>query len=157
MPRDAEPASEPEQTDSLTTSEATDVPVPTQTTPHADEVNAHLANERTFLAWSFTSLFIMGGGVALARTLIALNTSPLSSGADGGIAVIFYPTTMGLMFLTAGLVIMILAACRYMSAQEQIIERRYRPSSKWVLGYLAIILFLCAILAGFLLQLRGTL
>ena len=96
----------------------------------------------------------MSGGVALARTLIALNTSPLTTGTSGVFA-IFYPTTMGLLFLGAGLIIMILSACRYMSVQEQIIQRRYRPSGTWVMVYLAIILALCAILAGFLLQLRG--
>lgn len=121
------------------------------------DVAAHLANERTFLAWSFTSLFIMSGGVALARTLIALNTSPLSAGTGGIASVLFYPTTMGLLFLTAGLAIMILAACRYLTVQAQITERRYRPCGISVMVYLAIMLGLCVVLAGYLLQLRGTL
>ncbi len=148
---------EPEQSNNLILNEPSDSPADAKITPHPDQVSAHLANERTFLAWSFTSLFIMSGGVALARALVALNTSPLSSGASGAAVVIFYPTTLGLIFLAAGLAIMVMAACRYMSAQEQIIQRRYRPCSTWVMVYLAIILALCAILAGFLLQLRGTL
>ena len=99
----------------------------------------------------------MSSGVALARTLIALNTSPLSAGTGGFASVIFYPTTMGLLFLGAGLVVMIMSACRYMSVQEQIIEHRYRPSHTWVMIYLAIILGISVILAGYLLQLRGML
>ena len=146
---------EQEQSKISATNELLDAFADPKITPHPDQVAAHLANERTFLAWSFTALFIMSGGVALARTLIALNTSPLSTGA-GGFSTIFYPTTMGLLFLGAGLVIMIMSACRYMSVQEQICERRYRPSSIWVLVYLTIILALSGVLAIFLLQLRGT-
>ena len=121
------------------------------------EVTAHLANERTFLAWSFTSLFIMGGGVALARMLIALNTSPLIAGTGAVGSVFFYPTTMGLLFLGAGLLIMIMAACRYMSVEHQIRHNCHRPGGNWVIVYLGIILILGSVLAGFLLQLRGTL
>ena len=150
---------QPEQLDAPLTPELCPAPVDPKITPHPDQVVAHLANERTFLAWSFTSLFIMSSGVGLARTLIALNTSPLMAGIGTGgfVSALFYPTTMGLLFLGAGLLVMIMSVCRYMSVQEQIIERRYRPSSTWVMVYLAIILGICAVLAGFLLQLRGTL
>lgn len=72
--------------------------------PPSEQVAAHLADERTFLAWSFTSLFIMSSRVGLARTLIALNASPLSLQTGGIISALFYPTTMGLLFLGAGLV-----------------------------------------------------
>lgn len=122
-----------------------------------EEIATHLANERTFIAWSFTGIVIIGSGVALARTLIALNTSPLSSGAARTFTAVFYPTTMGLLFLAAGLTVVVMAACRYLSVQAQIMHQRYRPSSTMVLVFLAIILGLCMVLGGFLLQLRGTL
>ena len=150
---------EPEQPDKSLTREPCPAPVDPRITPHPDQVVAHLANERTFLAWSFTSLFIMSSGVGLARTLVALNTSPLMAGivTGGFVSALFYPTTMGLLFLGSGLLVMIMSVCRYMSVQEQIIERRYRPSSTWVMVYLALILGICAVLAGYLLQLRGAL
>ncbi len=148
---------EPEQLDAFNTHTPRPAPVDPKITPHPDEVAAHLANERTFLAWSFTSLFIMSSGVGLARTLVALNMSPLTSGEGGFVSALFYPTTMGLLFLGAGLLVMIMSVCRYMSIQEQIIERRFRPSSTWVMVYLAIILGICAVLAGYMLQLRGSL
>lgn len=92
----------------------------------------------------------------MARTLIAINTSPFWLGADGPVFPLFYPTTMGLIFLTAGMVIIVLAACRYLCVQKHIMKGRYQPSGTPVLVYLAIILFLGIILVGFLLQLRGT-
>ncbi len=122
--------------------------------PQTDVV-AHLANERTFLAWSFTAMAMIGSGVALARTLIALNTSWLMSKATGIIPVLLHPTTMGFLFLGAGLIVMLMATCRYLSVQKQISERRYRPSDTLAMMLLGIVLALSVLLAGFLLQLRA--
>jgi putative membrane protein len=119
----------------------------------ADAV-AHLANERTFLAWSFTAIVIIGGGVAMARTLIALNSSPLMIKATGILPFLFHPTTMGLLFLGAGVILMVIATCRYLSVQEQIAKQRYRPSDTLGMLLLAIVLALSILLAGFLWQLK---
>ena len=122
---------------------------------HQADAAAHLANERTFMLWSFAALFIMSGGVAMARTLIAINTSPFWLGAEGPVLSLFYPTTMGLIFLAAGMVIIVLAAFRYLCVQTKIMKGCYQPSATPVLVYLAIILCLGVLLVGFLLQLRG--
>ena len=50
-----------------------------------------------------------------------------------------------------------MAACNYLSVQAQIKHQRYRPASTMVLVFLAIVLGLCIVLAGYLLQLRGAL
>jgi putative membrane protein len=118
------------------------------------DVVAHLANERTFLAWSFIAIIIIGSGVALARMLIALNMSPLMLKATGILPVLLHPTTMGMLFLGAGLIVMATATCRYLSVQEQISHQRYRPSGFLAMILLGIILALGVLLAGFLFQLR---
>jgi putative membrane protein len=147
----------PEPLESSSASTQTNQAADTDTLRRREEIATHLANERTFVAWSFTGILIIGSGVALARTLIALNTSPLSASRSGRVPALFYPTTLGLLFLAAGLAVIIMAACRYLSVQEQITRQRYRPSNSTVLVFLAIVLGLCVVLAGFLLQLRGTL
>jgi len=122
--------------------------------PQTDVV-AHLANERTLLAWCFTAMVMIGSGVALARTLIVLNTSWLTPRATGIIPALFHPTTMGLLFLGAGLIVMVMATCRYLSVQKQISEQRYQPSDALAMILLATVLALSVLLAGFLFQLRG--
>lgn len=96
---------------------------------------------------------MIGGGVALARMLIALNSSWIMSKATGIIPVIFQPTTMGLLFLGAGLVIVVTATCRFLIVQKQISEQRYRPSDTLAQMLMVIILALGILLALFLFQL----
>ena len=119
------------------------------------DVATHLANERTFLAWSFIVWLIIGSGILLARVLLALNSTKLMATED---SIPFYlrPTTMGLAFMAAGVIVELLAACRYLTVQRQIIEHRYRPSSTLALWFFAIFLMLCLVMAGYLLQIRGT-
>lgn len=120
-----------------------------------DDVATHLANERTFLAWSFIAWLIIGSGILLARVLLALNSTKMMATED---SIPFYlrPTTMGMVFMAAGIIVELLAACRYLTVQRQIIEHRYRPSGTLVLWFFAIFLVLCLVMAGYLLQIRGT-
>jgi putative membrane protein len=118
------------------------------------DASTHLANERTFLAWSLMGIIIIGSGVALARMLIALNTSPLGSG-EGIVSNLFKPKTMGLLFIAAGLIVLVMATYRFLSVQEQIAQQRYRPSGTLVMMLLVLVLALSILLIGFLLQQRA--
>lgn len=147
---------------SLTSDAASPLPVASTAdipaTREQENIAIHLSNERTFLAWGFTAIVIIGSGVALARTLIALNTSPVLFDIIDRTRKysLLYPTTMGLVFLVAGLIVMVMATIRYLSVQEQIAEQCYRPSSAPAIILLVIVLMLSILLAGFLLQLRGS-
>lgn len=120
---------------------------------HQADAATHLANERTFLAWSLTAIVIIGSGVALACSLMAVNDSVLTTGARGNLSILFYPATMGLLFLGAGLLILIMATCRYLSVQEQLMQQRFRPSSVLAMTLLVLVLLLCIVLAGYLIHL----
>jgi putative membrane protein len=124
-----------------------------------EQTSAHLANERTFIAWSGVGVLLIICAVPIARfsnTLTNVDNAPLldiayASQQAHGINSI----TMGLAFLAAGTLLILLAIVRYLTVQQQIVDGDYHPSGMLSYAFLSIMLLLTGILTLHLLFIRG--
>lgn len=119
-------------------------------------VCAHLANERTFLAWACTSILIMGFGIAVAKMRIALTDFSQSAGAlpqSTGTNEIS-PITMGMLFLAVGMLTLLMAAYRYLTVQTRLKENLYNVANLHVLVFFSALLFMGGTLMLHVIQLR---
>jgi putative membrane protein len=89
--------------------------------PDADLSREHLANERTFLAWTRTGLAMMGFGALIAR--LSLDPAPPSPSLRPLLAV-----DLGLIFASAGVLTVVLSMWRYSSVRRMLREGRYESS-----------------------------
>jgi putative membrane protein len=125
-----------------------------------EQTNAHLANERTFLAWSGVGVLLIICAVPIARlshTLGNVDSASIVEGASSPQGRGISSTTMGLAFLAAGLLLILLAAIRFLTVQQDIEKGIYRPSGILTFAFLSIIMLLAGILTLHLLFIRGTL
>jgi putative membrane protein len=94
---------------------------------------AHMANERTFLAWIRTSIGIMAFGFVVEKFALFIkqmslilgkadieNASPPSHG---------YSAIVGIFLVGLGTLMVMLAFVRYKKVERQIDEDTYQPSS----------------------------
>jgi putative membrane protein len=98
--------------------------------------NAHMANERTFLAWIRTSIGIMAFGFVVER--FALFTSQVAeflgkpiAGSQGNVTSAFkglYTSYGGIFLVALGSAICLLAFIKYKQVEKQLDEGSYRPS-----------------------------
>jgi putative membrane protein len=124
-----------------------------------EQTNAHLANERTFIAWSGVGVILVICAVPIARlshTLSGVDTASstinMSTPRGRGIS----STAIGLSFLASGIFLVLLATIRFLTVQKQIEKGDYRPSGILTFAFLSIILLLAGILTLHLLFIRGT-
>ena len=104
-----------------------------------EKVTAHLANERTYLAWVRTGLVVVTLGFAVARFGLALTTQlEVLPG-------IRYSSIVGIALVLLGGVIELFAFQRYRKNQNAISSDTYEPSSS-VEAILSVVIFLLAIL-----------
>ena len=89
----------------------------------------HLANERTFLAWTRTGLGLAALGVALAQLI----------DSEGAIA-----TAGGVLMVLAGIGAMAYGTLRYQEVRRGLMEGRY-PVAKWEVLVMAAIVILASI------------
>jgi len=104
-----------------------------------EKVTAHLANERTYLAWIRTGLVVITLGFAVARFGLAL-TSALEV-----LPGIRYSSIVGMALVLLGGAIELFAFQRYRSNQRTISSDTYTPTSS-AEAVLSIVIFLLAIL-----------
>ena len=104
-----------------------------------DKVTAHLANERTYLAWVRTGIAVIVLGFAVARFGLAL-TSVVEV-----VAGVRYSSVIGIALVLLGGVMQLFALKQYRSNQENISTNRYEPSS-FAETILSVVVFLLAIL-----------
>ena len=104
-----------------------------------EKVTAHLANERTYLAWVRTGLVVITLGFAVARFGLALTT--VVEVLPG----IRYSSIVGIALVLLGGVIELFAFQRYRSNQKAISSDTYEPTSS-VEAVLSVVIFLLAIL-----------
>jgi len=104
-----------------------------------DKVTAHLANERTYLAWVRTGVAVIVLGFAVARFGLAL-TSPVEV-----LPGLRYSSVVGITLVFLGGVIELFAFFRYRNNQKMISENRYKTTSS-AEAILSIAVFLLAIL-----------
>jgi len=104
----------------------------------AERVTAHLANERTYLAWVRTGLVVITLGFAVARFGLALTAVEVLPG-------IRYSAIVGIALVLLGGTIELFAFQRYKSNQKTISSDTYTPSSS-AEAILSVVIFLLAIL-----------
>jgi putative membrane protein len=104
-----------------------------------DKVTAHLANERTYLAWVRTGIVVITLDFAVARFGLAL-TSVVDV-----VPGIRYSSVVGIALVLLGGVIELFALKRYRSNQEMISANKYEVTSS-AEAILSVAVFLLAIL-----------
>jgi len=107
----------------------------------SEKVTAHLANERTYLAWVRTGLVVITLGFAVARFGLALTLTAVVEVLPG----IRYSSIVGIALVLLGGVIELFAFQRYKSNQKTISSDTYRPTSS-AEAVLSVVIFLLAIL-----------
>ena len=117
-----------------------------QETADATKAATHLANERTFVAWSCVGVLLIVTGVVTARVSQSLNTNPLANLGSDVLVSPISSTIIGLSFLAAGVVLIVLACYRFLKVQKQIEEDSYQASSFLALAFLCLILVLSSVL-----------
>jgi putative membrane protein len=110
--------------------------------PPAD-LNNHLANERTFLAWVRTSMGIMAFGFVVVKFSLFIKEISIAIqkplvGPNKG-----YSSYLGIFLVAFGVLIGLLAYFRYKRIEREIIESNFRTSNR-----LATILTICILLVG---------
>jgi len=121
------------------------------------QVCAHLSNERTFLAWAWTGMMLMGFGVAIAKMRIAVSSFSQATGSPlQSIGNQISPIIMGKSFLAVGLLTIWMSAYRYLMVQNQIREQRYRPANFFLVLFLIALSVLGGTLMLHVLLLRQT-
>ncbi len=94
-------------------------------------VTEHLANERTFLAWIRTGVGIMAFGFVIEKFALFIKRLSLlfeESNLDQSTPLEGYSTMSGVLFISLGAVICLLAFAQYLKTRRQIFENCYRPS-----------------------------
>src|SRR5580704_2403835 len=92
-------------------------------------VNEHLANERTFLAWIRTGIGIMAFGFVVVKfTLFVKQLSlvlqkPLSAPSHG------YSTAIGIFLVGFGSLLNLWSFLRYRATTKQLQDANYKPSN----------------------------
>ncbi len=92
--------------------------------PDADRSREHLANERTFLAWTRTGMAMMGFGVVIARLRFDSPPTPPSSR-------LLHAADLGLLFAGAGVATVVVSMWRYYGVRQMIRRGRYES---WAYG-----------------------
>ena len=123
------------------------------------QVCANLSNERTFLAWIWTGMMLMGFGVAIAKMRIALTSMSESTGSvlQSSGRNEFSPIAMGVSFLLLGLFTIIMSAYRYLMVQNELRQQKYRIANFYVLLFVMGLAVLGGSLLLHVLLLRQTL
>lgn len=123
--------------------------------PRSRNVNEHLANERTFLAWVRTSIALMGFGVVIAKLRFMTATGSVPTHflqAQSGER----STLLGIVFALVGLATLVFAVSNYYQARRQIDEDCYKPLGGILIGFVAVVVFLGLVCIAYLFSLwRG--
>jgi len=103
--------------------------------PNSNRSRDHLANERTFLAWTRTALALMGFGAVLVRLRFLL--PPELQGHSHG-------AQLGLAFGLIGLTLVPLATASFLKTRRDLENNRFEPRLWLPIGF-AIAVFLLGI------------
>jgi len=104
----------------------------------AERVTAHLANERTYLAWVRTGIVVITLGFAVARFGLAVTGVEVLPGFR-------YSSLVGIALVLLGGSIELFAFQRYRSNQKTISSDTYAPTSS-AEAILSVVIFLLAVL-----------
>ncbi|HEY9677041.1 MAG TPA: DUF202 domain-containing protein [Drouetiella sp.] len=92
------------------------------------QVNAHLANERTFLAWIRTGVSMMGFGVLIAklRYMGAGDGPKIHDGLSNA-------SNIGVLFAMIGIATIVMSIVFFLTTQRQIRNNDYSAGKRFVL------------------------
>jgi putative membrane protein len=102
---------------------------------NSNRTRDHLANERTYLAWTRTSIALIGFGLLMVR--LREEASAISRGA-------LHEWQIGLLFCLAGLGAVAFATAHYFQVQQAIESDTFQPERRWILACSLIIISLGA-------------
>jgi putative membrane protein len=121
--------------------------------PRSDETRSreHLANERTLLAWSRTSITLIALGFGVSRFDVFLRELRLSNGRPGGPSAAF-SAAIGLVFVLAGLLTAAAGVIRFLQGRRQIEAARFE-APLW--PYLLLTALMCAVGLALMVYLVG--
>jgi putative membrane protein len=96
-------------------------------TPNAPNRRVHMANERTFLAWTRTSIGIMAFGFVVERFAFFLKQMSYILGKDITLPQYKYSSVMGIVLVGFGVLMGVLSFIRYRKIERQIDDGIYQP------------------------------
>lgn len=102
-------------------------------------LNDHLANERTFLAWLRTGIGVMVFGFVVVKFSLFLKQFSLIFGNQNIIHKKSYSAEIGILLVVFGLIISIFGYFRYKKTEKQINEDSFKNNS-FLIGLSTIIL-----------------
>ncbi len=105
--------------------------VPASAATAAQQVNEHLANERTFLAWVRTGLAMIGFGFVMARVGLFLRQLAYDAGAAPSLGT--HPAhdfaISGIVFMALGTLLTAWSAWHYQRTRRAILTCRFSPAN----------------------------
>ncbi len=129
-----------------------------RTENRTDHSREHLANERTLLAWTRTSIGLMAFGFVLERfaffirRLVLLEKIGLKAAgrvAGGQKSLVMgetafhtsgFSAVLGIVFVVFGIVLAVFAFVRYREVEKEIEQQRYRPKAALNMALTAFVL-----------------
>ena len=102
-------------------------------------LNDHLANERTFLAWLRTGIGVMAFGFVVVKFSLFLKQFSLIFGNQNIIHNKSYSAEIGILLVVFGLIISIFGYFRYKKTEKRINEDSFKNNS-FLIGLSTIIL-----------------
>jgi len=110
----------------------------------------HLANERTFLAWTRTSIGIMAFGFVVVKFSLFVKQLSLVLDKKDIAQPKGYSSLAGIILVTVGAAISVLSWLRYKSTERQLNQGEYKNSSLLITALTAFIFFVSIFLIVYL-------
>jgi putative membrane protein len=115
-----------------------------QETKKNGNASDHLANERTFLAWTRTSVGIMAFGFVVVKFSLFVKQLSLILGKKDIVQSKGYSSVAGIILVTVGAITSLLSYLRYKSTERQLNQGEYKNSS-FLITVLTSFIFLVSI------------
>jgi|SRR5690606_5613812 len=115
------------------------------------QVNDHLANERTLLAWVRTAIGIMAFGFVVVKFSLFVRQVALMLGNPADLPQYAYTAPIGILLVATGVLSLLFALFRYHRTAKQLDQGVYRHDSGLLYGLVGLMLLIGAVLIGYLL------